>query len=212
MFLKINLKWEKKISYAILLCNIVIRGEKMVNYFSKALKAFRQEQGLTMQELADRAHVSKSMICKIERNEVQPTLDVAHKLAHALGKALSEFLSAPQTDRIVHLTRDQQAIWEDADHIKRRILSPVFEGLKLEWLHVIFPIGKKVMKMGSVNTLGKRLEKYVLVTKGTLQININNNSYNLQSGDSFYFDTSFDHEFANIGKTLLEFYVIIKHE
>src|ERR1700719_4409061 len=104
-----------------------------MSYFAKSLKKLRQQFELTMQTLADKAAVSKSMISKIERDEVQPTIDVAARLAKALGKTLSEMLHAPQTTNVVFLPRQQQAIWEDAEHIKRRNISPVFEGLKIEW-------------------------------------------------------------------------------
>jgi transcriptional regulator with XRE-family HTH domain len=180
-----------------------------MSYFAESLKILRQKNDLSMQTLADKAGVSKSMISKIERDEVQPTLDVAARLAKALGKTLSEMLHAPQTTQIVFLPRAQQAIWEDADHIKRRNISPVFEGLKTEWLQVELPPKSKIQKCVPLNTMGA--EKFILVTKNSLKIQVNEEEFHLQTGDSLYFDASCPHSFSNDSDTLTEFYIVIKH-
>src|SRR5580658_5768955 len=135
-----------------------------MSYFAERLKNLRQSAGLSMQALADEAGVSKSMICKIESDEVQPTIDIAGKISKALGKTLSEMLHATQTTQVVHLTKDEQAIWEDAHQIKRRNISPVFEGLTIEWLHVEIPPHKSITK--STQGTGQSLEKYIMVIKG----------------------------------------------
>ena len=178
-----------------------------MSYFAESVKNLRQQSGFTMQALADKAHVSKSMICKIERDEVQPTIDVASRLAKAFGKTLSEMLHAPQTTQVVFLPQHEQAIWEDADHIKRRNISPVFEGLKIEWLQVELPAGALIRKYKS----NKVVEKYLLVTKGSLEIKIDQETFRLKKGDSLYFDASATHEFLNPEKETIEFYIVIKH-
>ncbi len=102
-----------------------------MSFFAERLKRLRQERQMSMQALADAAGVSKSMICKIESTEVQPTLDVAGKLAVALGKTLSEMFHSPQTPSVIQLTTEEQAIWIDAQNIKRRNISPILEAQKL---------------------------------------------------------------------------------
>lgn len=180
-----------------------------MTYFAERLKKLRLESGLSMQALADESNVCKSMICKIERNETQPTLDVAGRLAKALGKTLSEMLHAPQVTSVIHLTKDEQAVWEDVHRIKRRNISPVFEGLKIEWLQVELPAGTSIVKSLPGSSAGG--QKFILVTKGTLGININKHEYLGKKGDSFYFDSGSPHDFFNPGKDTAEFYVVIRH-
>jgi len=162
-----------------------------------------------MQLLAERAGVSKSMISKVERDEVQPTLDVAARLAKALGKTLSELLHTATPTQIAFLPRSEQAVWEDASGIKRRNISPVFEGLKIEWLEVQFPPGASIQKCVSLNSTGE--VKYILVKKGELKMIVCGQSFELKEGDSIYFDASFFHEFHNETKEMVEFYVVMKH-
>lgn len=181
-----------------------------MSYFAESIKTLRLQSGLTMQALADKAHVSKSMICKIEKDEVQPTLDVAGRLAHALGKTLSELLHAPQTTAVVFLAKNEQSVWEDANHIKRRNISPVFEGLEVEWLQVELPGGVLIQKNMALHTKGTG-DKFVLVTQGILEIKVNQDSYHLKKGDSLYFNASAPHEFFNPEKDPCEYYLVIKH-
>lgn len=180
-----------------------------MSQFAESLKKLRIEQDLSMQLLAERAGVSKSMISKIERDEVQPTLDVAARLAKALGKTLSELLHTATAAQIAFLPRNEQAVWEDASGIRRRNISPVFEGLKIEWLEVQLPPGASIQKCVSINYVGE--VKYILVKQGVLKMDVCDQSFILKEGDSLYFDASFFHEFHNETKEVVEFYIVMKH-
>lgn len=182
---------------------------EFMSYFAQTLKNLRQQQELSMQELSDKSGVSKSMICKIEHDEVQPTLDVAARVAKALGKTLSEMLHATQATQVVYLPRQEQGVWEDAQHIKRRNISPVFEGLKIEWLEVELPVDASIQKCVQINAIGT--EKFILVIKGILVVKVQDNTYKLKKGDSLYFDNSYHHEFHNGGKDTVHYYVVVKH-
>jgi len=56
-----------------------------VVYIGDRLKALRIEQALTQEELADRAGVSTNTVARLERNETEPHMPTARKLAAALG-------------------------------------------------------------------------------------------------------------------------------
>jgi transcriptional regulator with XRE-family HTH domain len=181
-----------------------------MSHFAESLKSLRREADLSLQALAEKAGVSKSMISKIERDEVQPTLDVAARLAKALGKTLSAMLHAPQTTQVVFLPAAKQATWIDPQGIKRQNISPVFEGLKTEWLLVEFPVNTASQQCVALNTQG--IEKYILVVSGTLEVKIEQQVFQLKKGDSLYFDASCTHEFYNAGNEKAIYYIVIKHQ
>jgi transcriptional regulator with XRE-family HTH domain len=56
-----------------------------VVYIGDRLKALRIEQALTQEELADKADVSTNTVARLERNETEPHMSTARKLAQALG-------------------------------------------------------------------------------------------------------------------------------
>ena len=56
-----------------------------VVYIGDRLKALRIEQALTQEELADKAGVAPNTVARLERNETEPHMSTARKLAFALG-------------------------------------------------------------------------------------------------------------------------------
>jgi transcriptional regulator with XRE-family HTH domain len=56
-----------------------------VVYVGDRLKALRIEQALTQEELADKAGVAPNTVARLERNETEPHMSTARKLAQALG-------------------------------------------------------------------------------------------------------------------------------
>ena len=59
----------------------------------KLLHVLRVEQGLTLDQLADRANLHRTTIGLLERGERSPSVTVAAQLAEALGYQLSDLLS-----------------------------------------------------------------------------------------------------------------------
>src|SRR5215217_3500797 len=56
-----------------------------VVYIGDKLKALRIEQALTRGELAEKAGVALNTVARLERNETEPHMPTARKLAAALG-------------------------------------------------------------------------------------------------------------------------------
>src|SRR3954447_904295 len=68
-------------------------------HFGEILKRLRQEAGLSQAGLAAAAGIHTRQITRYESDEQQPALDVAKRLAQALGVTLDELAGAPG-DRI----------------------------------------------------------------------------------------------------------------
>lgn len=63
------------------------------------LYEFRMKAGLTQQELADLAGVSKSTISGIENNKIHPTVPTIHLLAYALKIDIRDLINAQFIDK-----------------------------------------------------------------------------------------------------------------
>ncbi len=62
------------------------------------LKAARAELGLSQEELAHRAGVSRQTINMIERGDYNPTLNLCLSICHVLGKTLDELFWEEQRE------------------------------------------------------------------------------------------------------------------
>ena len=75
------------------------------------IKALRQNQGLSLNSLADEAGISPSHLSRIERGLTVPSYDVLDRVADALGSDLSRLRSEEETARTVDEELD--ALFDD---------------------------------------------------------------------------------------------------
>lgn len=66
--------------------------EDLLIQISNKIRAFRKERGMTLQELADKAKVSKGLISQIENSRTIPSLLVLIDIVLALEVDLNYFL------------------------------------------------------------------------------------------------------------------------
>ena len=57
------------------------------------IKELRNKQGLTQEELADRAELSKGFISQLERDMTSPSIATLEDLLQCLGTTLGEFFN-----------------------------------------------------------------------------------------------------------------------
>lgn len=176
--------------------------------FAAQVRARRLNSRHTLEALARKSRVSKSMISKIERGDVQPSLDIAVRLAEALRSTLSEMVRHDEYARIVKIERKEQSVVTDPNgNWERRLLSPIFGGASLEILHATV---KAKVRMGTFPRHAKGTEEYVVVLRGELRISINGESYPLRAGDSLFFEADKDHSLENPAKRRAEYLIVIK--
>src|SRR5918992_5565509 len=86
-----------------------IYGERL----GTRVKELRRGRGLTLEDLAERAGVSRAMISKVERGEKNPTLVVAAKVAEGLGVTISELLGVEERRGVVVIPRGRGVTMRD---------------------------------------------------------------------------------------------------
>jgi transcriptional regulator with XRE-family HTH domain len=69
------------------------RDEDLLKKFGEHLRALRKNAGLSQQELALKAGISKNQIGNIERGEVNITLVTANSISQELKISLSELFA-----------------------------------------------------------------------------------------------------------------------
>src|SRR5579871_688095 len=112
------------------------------------VRTLRAAQALSLEALADKSGVSRSMISLIERGESSPTAVVLDKLAAAFNVTLHSLFTAP-TDAPLELghplaRREDQPEWQDpASGYLRRNVSPSDVSQPMQIVEVHFPPGAR---------------------------------------------------------------------
>jgi len=101
------------------------KKRNIVETFIDLSKRLRKEQKLTIEQLADLAHVHRTTIGLLERYERMPSLQVAQQIAIALGFPISKLLQKAELISIGKVTFDEIV----ASHIRRK---PQYQHLRNE--------------------------------------------------------------------------------
>ena len=67
--------------------------------FGKAVRSRRSNAQLTQEQLAELAAVHPTYIGLVERGERNPSLDVAERIANALGSTLAELIATAEDNQ-----------------------------------------------------------------------------------------------------------------
>jgi transcriptional regulator with XRE-family HTH domain len=152
---------------------------------AQRVRELRAAQGLSLDALAGKSGVSRSMISLIERGESSPTAAVLEKLAVGLNVALASLFDAPtaaQGPSRPLVRREEQPQWKDpASGYVRRIISPPGVPHPMQIVEVHFPPGERVAFESSGRDV--RVHQQVWVLEGAMEITWGEECYRLREGD-----------------------------
>ncbi len=147
------------------------------------LRGLRMGRGFTLDGLAGRAGVSRSMISLIERGESSPTAAVLHRLATGLGMTLASLFAEEERSGASPVARraDQPA-WRDPEtgYLRRNLSPPGFPS-PIELVEVVLPPGARVAYDGVPRSTG--INQQVWVLEGTVGLAAGTDAYRLAGGD-----------------------------
>jgi transcriptional regulator with XRE-family HTH domain len=153
---------------------------------AERVRELRGEQNCSLQELAERSGVSRSMISLIERAESSPTAVVLEKLAAGLNVTLASFFERPVLSSQRHdhpVSRlNEQPEWRDPESgYRRRNVSPagVPQPLKISEVH--FPPGARVAFENGLRD--RPVYQQVWILKGVMDITAGTERHRLFEGD-----------------------------
>lgn len=150
------------------------------------VRDLRAARGLSLDGLAVKSAVSRSMISLIERGESSATAVVLEKLAGGLGVTLSSLFDPPaaaaRAPRGPVARRRDQPEWQDpASGYRRRNVSPPDVPQPMQIVDVHFPAGGRVA-FDSV-TREARVYQQVWLLDGSIDITLGTERHRLREGD-----------------------------
>jgi transcriptional regulator with XRE-family HTH domain/quercetin dioxygenase-like cupin family protein len=160
----------------------------------------RKRNGLTLRELGDKVGCSESLLSKIERNHVVPSLPVLWRIAEALGTTFGALFSDRSMEPVTTYNGGERPLLsigtgggKGPDVVLERMV-PSSENRTIDAnLHIIPPGG------GSSGAYSHSGEEVGYVVSGYLELTVDGRVYLLASGGSFFFNSSLPHSYRNVG-------------
>ncbi|WP_333625369.1 helix-turn-helix domain-containing protein [Sphingobacterium siyangense] len=167
---------------------------------SNKIKEIRKEKGITIQEVADRAGVSKGLISQIENNRTIPSLLVLINIINALNIDLNEFFkdfnSELDSGPVVVRKKDTYSPFEKESaigfHYKRIFTSAMDSSTMDIVLLELLPDAQRPM----VET---EAYEYKYIISGQVEYIFNDQTISLEEGDSIFFNGRLSHTPRNVG-------------
>jgi transcriptional regulator with XRE-family HTH domain len=151
------------------------------------VRTLRAAHRLSLDALAEKSGVSRSMISLIERGESSPTAVVLQKLAVAFGVVLAVLFEAPnetksERNRGPVARRADQTEWQDPESgYRRRNVSPPGVPQPIQIVEVRFPPGARVAFEN--NGRDAHTCQQVWVLDGAMEITVGRERHRLNTGD-----------------------------
>lgn len=168
------------------------------------VRAARRARGLSLEKVAGRATVSRSMLSAVERGGKVPTVLVLDRIATALDTSIARLLGEERAARVVVLRHASQDLARDPAGWERRILSPVLPGVEFELMRTTIGPGVDA-GVFAPHAAGSR--EYLAMERGVLQLTIDDTAYTLRAGDSVYYEGDCHHRFVNPGREPCVYYL-----
>jgi transcriptional regulator with XRE-family HTH domain len=178
------------------------------------VRELRAARVLSLDALAAKSGVSRSMISLIERGESSPTAVVLEKLAAALGVPLASLFEAPRSEPTPSgpiARRADQPQWQDpASGYLRRNVSPSHISQPMQIVEVCFPARERVTFEAPLREL--RVYQQIWVLEGTIEITTGEACHRLCEGDCLAMELNGCTIFHNPTRKPARYVVVVANE
>ena len=159
------------------------------------LQSIRKLKGLSQRELAKRAGVTNSTISMIEKNSVSPSISSLKKVLAGIPMSLVEFFSVDfeenSATQIVYKADELTDL--SSGTVSMRLVGKGHQVRALAFLDETYPPGSDTGE----EMLNHEGEEAGVVVSGRLELTVGSELFILESGDSYYFESTRPHRFRN---------------
>jgi transcriptional regulator with XRE-family HTH domain len=158
----------------------------------RRIRALRAERGLTLTGLAAQVGITRSFLSSVERGQAYPSLVVLRGIAAALEVPVFLLFTTPESSGMIVRRDARKVIRPPGAPVSYELVSPDLRR-KIEMILVRYEPGLDATPTSHVG------EECALVLKGRVEMTIGGEVYELEEGDSIYYDSGLPHKARALG-------------
>ena len=159
--------------------------EEIDRKLAARLEQLRRLRSLTLDELAEKAGVSRASLSRIERCETSPTASVLGRLAAAFEVPMAELFGMDASGTGALVRAEEQLVWSDRETgFVRRSVSPSQPGYRGTVIEGHLPAGATVAYRSPPLA---ELEHHLVLLEGKLRVALGTTVHDLCPGDCLRF-------------------------
>lgn len=171
----------------------------------KNLNKIRKQKNLSLDKAAELTGVSKAMLAQIEKGASNPTVSTLWKIATGLNVSFSYFMEEEDTE-ITHICHSEiKPIIENDEKMKVYPLFAYDNTRRFEVFNIELEVGCNHKSLPH----NEGTEEYIIVTKGSMEVEVGNAVYRLAYGDGLRYLADRPHCYRNISNDTVSFQHII---
>jgi transcriptional regulator with XRE-family HTH domain len=174
-------------------------------HIGRALRALRQERGLSLKQVAEATDISVSFLSLVESGGSDITFGRLRRLLRLYGKTPNDLVDdISDTKDVVVRGVEQPFLFSLDDGITGYLAVPNTTGLMLA-ARVDFEPAATMHEPSNHHG-----EEWVLVAQGEVRVDFEEGvSFTLGAGDTIQFDCRRPHRFTNVGRSLARTYSVV---
>ena len=169
--------------------------DSMNSTVAKNIKRLREENKLSMDELAKLSGVSKSMLAQIERGDGNPTLSKLWKLSNGMKVPFDALTVRPKSPYEIVKTSEIQPLLEDDGRVKNYPIFPDDENRRFAVYYLELDAGSYWESEPHL----KGTTEFITIFAGKIEIYADGQSFIVEKGESIRFKADTAHSYKNIG-------------
>lgn len=175
---------------------------------AERVRALRAGRAMTLDALAARSRVSRSMISLVERGESSPTAVVLEKIAAGLGVPLVSLFQAGGPPASPVSRPSERRTWRDpgSGYLRRNISPPGFPS-PIQITEVELPAGARVAYETGVREVP--VHEQIWVQDGAVAVTVGTATHALDAGDCLALQLSEATAFHNPGDAPARYIVVV---
>jgi transcriptional regulator with XRE-family HTH domain len=175
------------------------------------VRGLRTNLGMTLDTLAARCDVSRSMISLVERGESSPTAVVLEKIASGLGVSLATLFDDSNAPASPVSRRDDRTPWRDPQSgYVRRNISPANFPSPIQIVEIVLPAGASVAYETGARDVS--MHQQIWVQEGSVEVTLGRVTYRLSEDDCLAMQLNEPTAFRNRTRKPARYLVIVATE
>jgi transcriptional regulator with XRE-family HTH domain len=175
------------------------------------VRELRAVRDLSLDALAAKSEVSRSMLSLIERGESSPTAMVLEKVATGLGVALASLFEDSAAPANPVSRKEDHVPWKDPEtgYVRRNISPPNFPS-PLQIVDVMLPAGARVAYESGARDVS--IHQQIWVQEGSIEVTCGKVTQKLNEDDCFAMQLDEQMVFRNRTRKPARYIVVIANE
>src|SRR5438034_5630764 len=146
------------------------------------VRSLRTDLGMTLDALAAKCDVSRSMLSLVERGESSPTAVVLEKIASGLGVSLATLFDDASAPASPVSRRGDRTPWRDPQSgYVRRNISPANFPSPIHLVEIVLPAGARVAYEHGARDV--RIHQQIWVQEGRIEVTLGRVTHRLSEDD-----------------------------